>query len=214
MFRRIRDIIVAQEGGSGASLLDVGCGPGTFLSIAREAGFPVTGVDLNPILADKARSRTNAEVVVGDFMSAELENRRFGVITMLDLIEHVQDPVAALERCRDLLEPGGRLALYTPNHSGLIVRVAHGCYALTRKNFSSPVIEIFDCPHVVFFDKRSLGAAVARAGLEVVHTVLLKYDPYRSKQARGVTALALQAVEAVSPLICGSFRILMIARRP
>jgi 2-polyprenyl-3-methyl-5-hydroxy-6-metoxy-1,4-benzoquinol methylase len=213
-FRKILGIIAAQAGDVGRKLLDVGCGPGTFLSVAQEAGFSVTGVELNPTLAAKARSRTNAEVVAGEFMSAELNGRQFGVITILDLIEHLPDPVAALDRCRALLEPGGCVALYTPNHGGLIVRVARACYRVSPKRFGRPVAEIFDCSHVVFFDKRSLKAAVTRAGLEVVHTALLKYDPSRSNQARGIEVLALKAIEAVSVPMRGQFRMLMIARKP
>lgn len=214
VFTHIRDLIEAESNGSARTLLDVGCGPGSFLHLARRVDLEVTGLELNPILAKRARARTGAEVIQGDFLSAELRGRQFDVVTMLDLIEHLQDPIVALKQCRCLLKPGGRLILYTPNHSGLIVRIAQAGYRLSGTRWSGPVAEIFDCTHVTFFDARTLGLAVEKAGFETVRTILSRYDPSRTQQAKGIQASALKVIEAVSPLVRGQFRILMIARNP
>jgi 2-polyprenyl-3-methyl-5-hydroxy-6-metoxy-1,4-benzoquinol methylase len=214
VFTHIRDLMTAELKGSGRALLDVGCGPGNFLHLAQEAGFQVTGLELNPILANRARSRTGAEVIQGDFLSTELQGRRFDVVTMLDLIEHLQDPVGALKQCRCLLKPGGSLILYTPNHSSLIVLIAQAGYRLSGARWSGPVAEIFDCTHVTFFDVRTLGLAVTKAGFGIAKTIMSRYDPSRTKQAKGFQASVLKAVEAVSPLVRGQFRILMIVRNP
>jgi 2-polyprenyl-3-methyl-5-hydroxy-6-metoxy-1,4-benzoquinol methylase len=211
--RRALDPIVAavrRGAPSGARLLDVGSGAGAFLQRAVEAGFRATGLELNPALAERAR-RTGAEIIVGDIESGGVSGRRFDVITLLDLIEHLLDPVAALRRCHELLAPGGRIVLYTPNHASLIVRVADLAYRLTGGRVGGPVAEIFDCLHTVFFDPGSLRRAVDAAGLRAVETTLLPYDPERSRMARGVAALALRSLEAVSPLAGGRFRLLLVA---
>jgi 2-polyprenyl-3-methyl-5-hydroxy-6-metoxy-1,4-benzoquinol methylase len=212
--KKIRDVIVDTLGSPAASLLDVGCGPGVFLSLAQEAGFSVTGLELNSVLAQRARQRTGAEVIVGDFMSVRLDDEQFDVITLLDLIEHLPNPVSALRRCHELLKPGGCLVVYTPNHRSLIVRVADLLYRLTLGKAAGPVAEIFDCSHVVFFDVQTLGLALGVAGFQVTDTVLLKYDPSRSNQATGLSALALRGIEAVSPVVKGQFRILMCGKKP
>jgi 2-polyprenyl-3-methyl-5-hydroxy-6-metoxy-1,4-benzoquinol methylase len=195
------------------SLLDVGCGPGLFMELAQQAGFRVTGLEYNPTLAARARERTRAEVVEGDFLSSDLGDRRFDVVTLLDVIEHLADPIAALKRCRELLNPGGALVLYTPNHASLIVQLAVMLDRVTRGRCSGPVREIFDCTHVVYFDQQSLMQALAKAGMHARRTVLLKYDPSRSQQATGISAWALKAIESVSPLVDGQFRILLFATR-
>lgn len=207
---KIRDCVA--ETVTTGSLLDVGCGPGLFVELAQESGFRVTGLEYNPSLAARARERTGAEIVEGDFLSSDLGGRHFDVVTLLDLIEHLADPLAALRRCRELLNPGGHLVLYTPNHASLIVRLAVMLDRVTRGRYSEPVGEIFDCTHVVFFDQRSLKQALAKTGLHARRTVLVKYDPSRSRQATGVSAQALKAIESVSPLVRGQFRILLFAQ--
>lgn len=206
---KIRDCVAATVGTG--SLLDIGCGPGLFMELAQQAGLLVTGLEYNPLLAARARERTGAEVFEGDFLSTDLGDRRFDVVTLLDLIEHLADPLAAVRRCRELLNPGGHIVLYTPNHASLIARLAVTLERVTRGHYSGPVAEIFDCTHVVYFDRRSLMQAVEKSGLSVKRTVLLKYDPSRSQQATGASALALKAIESLSPVVRGQFRILLFA---
>jgi SAM-dependent methyltransferase len=196
------------------TLLDIGCGAGAFLKLAKAAGFRVTGLELNPILAQRTREHVGVEVLEGDFPEADLGGRRFSVITMLDLIEHLTDPVGALRRCYELLEPGGQIVIYTPNHSSLIVRTADALYRTTAGRLKGPVREIFDCLHVVFFDVHTLERAFRATGFEDIRTTLVKYDPERSQQAKGISALALRALEAVTPIAGEAFRIIAVARRP
>ncbi len=209
ILRAVTDTLRPQH----LSLLDIGCGPGVFLSLAKAAGFDVVGLELNPALAERARQRTGAEIIIGDFMTADFQQRRFDAITLLDLIEHLEDPVSALKRCHELLKPGGHLIVYTPNHKSLIVRIADLIHRLSGGRLSGPVHEIFDGVHVVFFDVDSLAQAFRRADLRVAATTMLRYDPSRSGQAKGLSALGLRGIEMISPLVRGQFRILMFGRK-
>jgi SAM-dependent methyltransferase len=212
--RRIRDAIASNAGGGrGRSLLEVGCGPGRFLALAQESGFEVSGVDLSDGLADEARRRTGgAEIVCGDFATVPF-GRQFDVIAMLDLIEHLPDPLASVRRAYELLTPGGRLAVYTPNHGGITARVANLAYRWSGGAIAGPVNEIFDCLHVVFFDVPSLRHALEQGGFRVTKTLLYPYDPERNDQATGASAWGVRALEALGPLAGGQFRILMLAQK-
>jgi 2-polyprenyl-3-methyl-5-hydroxy-6-metoxy-1,4-benzoquinol methylase len=77
---------------AGCSLLDVGCGADSFLGLAKAAGYRVTGLEVNPLLAERART-TGAEVLVADITSMALDARRFDVVTAFDIVEHLLDPV-------------------------------------------------------------------------------------------------------------------------
>jgi len=211
--QKIVDALTTNLPGRGLSLLDIGCGPGLFLGLAQQAGFDVTGVELNQALAEQARRRTGAEVLVGELEALNFEDRRFDVITLLDLIEHVADPIGILKRCHDLLKPGGHVVLYTPNHKSLIVRIAEMLFRSSRGRIAAPVREIFDGVHVVFFDVKSLKHALGKAGFDIAGTNLFRYDPARSGQAKGVAALMLKSIEMVSPIVRGQFRILMFGRK-
>lgn len=212
--RRILDGIVSVVGKPDSrSLLEVGCGPGRFLRMAQEAGFEVSGVELNGGNAAEACQRTGgAPIFCEDFMSMR-PGRQYDVIAMLDLIEHLPDPLAALRRSYELLKPGGYIAIYTPNHSGITTRVADLLYRISGHAVKGPVAEIFDCLHLVFFDVNSLRAALQHSGFRVVHTVLSPYDPERNDQASGISALGVRALEACGSILFGQFRMLMFGRK-
>ena len=130
------------------------------------AGFIATGVELNPALAQSANVRYDAEVLAGDAQALpELlagREETFDVVTLLDLIEHVRDPVTLLREAANFLAPGGVMLVYTPNHQGLIVRTAVAIRALSLGWLEGPLRGIYDCDHIVFFTPDSLCAAVCR----------------------------------------------------
>jgi SAM-dependent methyltransferase len=211
---KIRNSILGTLGsGAGRTLLDVGCGPGLFLGLAQQAGFEVAGVELNPQLALRAGEHTNgAEIIISDFMKVPAD-RRFDVISMLDLIEHLPDPLAALRHARQMLKPDGHIVLYTPNHRGIICRVADAAYRASGGRFQRPVVEIFDCLHVVFFDISTLKLALRKTGFQVIKTATWAYDPVRSALATGLWSLGVRSLEAIGGGILGKFRILMFGKK-
>src|SRR5207248_700328 len=81
----------------------------------------------------------------------------FDVITMLDIIEHLPDPLRVLQAAHRALKPGGELVVYTPNHRAAVVGLAKTLHAM---GIRSPVREIFGRNHICFFDDRSLAIAL------------------------------------------------------
>jgi 2-polyprenyl-3-methyl-5-hydroxy-6-metoxy-1,4-benzoquinol methylase len=95
-----------------ANILDVGCGDGLLFSSL--AGFgKVFGVesDETTLAADSPwRERIYCQPFDGNFQPS----RRFDLILMLDVLEHLPDPAAALEHARSLLRPEGRILITVP----------------------------------------------------------------------------------------------------
>lgn len=102
----------------GGRLLDVGCGNGGFLLLARQAGWQVEGLDFDAGAVQTARSR-GLEVHHGGIEVLDGRSACYDVITLCHVIEHVHDPVATLRRLHALLIPGGVLWLDTPNLASL-----------------------------------------------------------------------------------------------
>ncbi|MFN0057914.1 MAG: class I SAM-dependent methyltransferase [Planctomycetota bacterium] len=96
-------------------LLDVGCGAGQFLALAREAGWAVRGVEVSRQAADYARAQHGLEVIEAPLAAAALPKSSCDVITSWKVFDHVDDPIAFLAACRAALRPGGVLALSVAN---------------------------------------------------------------------------------------------------
>jgi 2-polyprenyl-3-methyl-5-hydroxy-6-metoxy-1,4-benzoquinol methylase len=137
-------------------LCDVGCGDGQFLELARNAGWQVCGVDLNPAAVKRARAR-GIEVLQASFETIEeMPWRSFSLVTCWDVLEHTAQPRAFAERLARLLAPRGWLALTTLNRRSLACRVFG-----TR--WSMVVPDHFTC-----WDRGSLRSLLTSLGLVVV----------------------------------------------
>jgi SAM-dependent methyltransferase len=104
------------SGGAGPSrVLEIGCGTGNTLRVLREnfPGAMLIGMDAFHAGLLHARSRTDARLVEGRIERMPFR-RRFDLIGMFDVLEHIEDDRAALGAVRESLEPGGRLVLTVP----------------------------------------------------------------------------------------------------
>jgi hypothetical protein len=118
---RLLDLI-APHAPSGR-LLDVGCGHGLLLDEARRRGYATVGLELSRSAAAHARENLGVdvrEVPLEDFASHE----RFDVVVLADVLEHLDDPVAGIDRCVELLEPDGVVCIVTPDPSSVTTRLA------------------------------------------------------------------------------------------
>jgi len=107
-------------------LLDVGCGHGLLLDEARRRGYDVRGLELAADAAAYARDVLGLEVdeeTLDEFVESA-GGEQFNAIVLADVIEHLDDPSAALDRCVELLAPEGVLCVVTPDPSSLTARVA------------------------------------------------------------------------------------------
>jgi 2-polyprenyl-3-methyl-5-hydroxy-6-metoxy-1,4-benzoquinol methylase len=104
-------------------LLDVGCGHGLLLDEARSRGYETVGLELSRSAARHAREALGLDVreqPVESFIDLD----GFDVVVLADVIEHLDDPVAAVDRCAGLLRPGGVLCVVTPDPSSVTARIA------------------------------------------------------------------------------------------
>lgn len=102
---------------AGAEVLEIGCGLGDFLVLARQAGASILGVELPGPYADFARDRQAVPVVDGRVETLAFDHT-FDVVVMLHVLEHVEEPAALMRGLHRLLRPQGRLLIEVPNFMG------------------------------------------------------------------------------------------------
>lgn len=144
---RYADLLEGFEGGA-RRLLDVGCGVGHLVQVASERGWEAHGIELSPAAVEVCR-RFGLSCRVADFLTEELDPP-YDLITMIEVIEHVQSPGAFFRRADQLLRPGGVLYVTTPNFS-----------ALTRRLNGSEWTPISN-EHLTYFTPRSIQTVAGR----------------------------------------------------
>jgi 2-polyprenyl-3-methyl-5-hydroxy-6-metoxy-1,4-benzoquinol methylase len=105
-------------------LLQVGCGYGLLLDEARRRGYAVEGVEPSIEAAGYAREQLGLPVRPLALEEADLRGERYDAILLVDVLEHLGDPRAALDRLPELLVPAGVLVIVTPDPSSLTARLA------------------------------------------------------------------------------------------
>lgn len=162
--------------GKAMRVLDVGCGNGAWLEMARDAGWQVGGVEPDPVSREQARTRGfDVRGAIDDWLT---EPGSFDYVTMSHVIEHVHDPLALLRDSLALLRTGGGLFVDTPNVDAL----GHSIYGRHWRGLEPP-------RHLVLFNRDSLSKAVSDAGFRNIRYPFRLYPMHGiSEQSRRIAA--------------------------
>lgn len=150
------------------SLLDAGCGEGLFLGLARQEGLEATGLEASPRGAELARERSGCPVRVSAVEDFSASGESWDLITLWDVIEHLPEPRPSLESLASALNPGGILALRTPNEASAFRALARGVARLSLGLGKGLLKYVYYHPHYVTFTPAGLEKLCARAGLRLV----------------------------------------------
>lgn len=144
------------------SLLDIGCASGKFGEAVRnKTGCRVVGVERNCYEAQKAKARLDL-VIEGDILCADIKEK-FDCITCLDVLEHLSDPDAFLQKIKSLLNSDGSLVLSIPNigHWSIIEDLIAGRWDYLPAG-------ILTVSHLRFFTKRTIQTLLEDSGFNIV----------------------------------------------
>ena len=148
-------------------LLDIGCGTGLFLAVARRRGWEPFGIDDCEEATRHAREHFGLDVFVGEFADFPADERRFDAITMWDIIEHSRTPVDLLRAARRCLAPGGCVGISTPNQRSVLDLAAGAIYRLSGGRVTAALEKFYVEQHFLYFTPATLTRALSRAGLEL-----------------------------------------------
>ena len=143
---------------SATRVLDVGCSRGNFLAAGVRLGYRMEGVEPAPDIAAAARA-AGLDVHTGLLQDVAFPDASFDAVTLFEVIEHLQEPIALLRECRRVLKPRGILLVSTGN-------TASWTAAAMRERWDYLQIAK-DAGHISFFNPRSIAVIAGRSGFAV-----------------------------------------------
>jgi 2-polyprenyl-3-methyl-5-hydroxy-6-metoxy-1,4-benzoquinol methylase len=154
---------------SPGTLLDVGCGMGHFMAVAEARGWKAVGLEVSAsgvqlLERIKAERGLRFEVRNGDISGADFPAESFKAVSLVEVLEHLSDPMACLKKIHALLEPGGILYLTTPNFDSLSRLALAGRWRAVRAE------------HLCLFNARTLRVCLSSAGFTSVRFVTKNID--------------------------------------
>jgi SAM-dependent methyltransferase len=118
------------------AVLDIGSGMGTFLVAAKPYYQTAVGLDVSEQMASFVERQLGVKVFLEQFENFQFE-KKFSLIHMSHVIEHIPDPKRWLDKAKEMLEPGGILVINVPNKFSISFRMQHLFYKLKlKKQFS------------------------------------------------------------------------------
>lgn len=148
-------------------VLDIGCGTGLFLSVARRRGWEPFGIDESVEATEHARSHFGLDPWVGEFASFADHGERFDLVTGWDVIEHSRDPVDLLRTAQKCLAPGGRVSLSTPNQRSVLDLIAGLLYRVSGGRMTTALEKFYIDQHFLYFSPTTLRQCLGHADLEI-----------------------------------------------
>ncbi len=162
------------------SLMDIGCGPGTFMLIAQRLGLTVEGIEPTRAAAETARSldlRVHCGYV--EEYVANGGDRTFDIVTCFEVLEHVPDPVGTLTCTHDLVDANGHLILSVPN--------VDDPYMLEQ-----PFPQSIPPIHINFFSRKSMAAVLHKSGFVIERVFTLPIPTGTVSRVYGKTGLLIR----------------------
>ncbi len=148
------------------SLMDFGCGTGDFLQIAQQNGWTVVGIEPNEQARKIANHKTNNSVLETTERIAQ-QTKRFDVITLWHVLEHLPDLEPQISLFKSLLKPNGTLIIAVPNFKSYDASYYQEFWAA------------FDVPrHLWHFSKTAISKLVQKQDMKVVKTFPMKFDAF------------------------------------
>jgi SAM-dependent methyltransferase len=149
-WRRMRVIKQTTRGSKPSTLVDIGCGDGSFLLEARRAGWRVLGTEVNDRIPSPG-------LEIWGSLDDLKARAPFGCVSLWHSLEHLRDPTRALADLAQMLAPGGTFVVAVPDSRGWQARL-----------FDRHWLHLDVPRHLYHFSLPSLRAALDQAGLEVI----------------------------------------------
>lgn len=159
--------------------IDVGCGGGILTEALVKAGANTTGIDMGEVALNVAKLHALESELTIDYQHitaeemAQQSTEHFDIVTCMEMLEHVPDPVSVIQACADLVKPGGDLFFSTLNRhpKAYLLAVLGAEYVMNMLPKGTHDYQRFIKPS-------EMAKWCRLAGLNVSHVKGLTYNPF------------------------------------
>jgi len=139
-------------------IIDLGCSTGTFLSVAKERGWNVYGIELSTWAVSEAKRLHQLDIKQGSIIAAlkNFSDNYFDVVVLFDVIEHLEAPGPFIHMAVQKLRPGGMLVITTPNIESVMAR-------FTKERWYAIVPS-----HLIYFSPKTVKQLLHRYSLQAI----------------------------------------------
>jgi len=152
-YRNLRSLILEKI--SSRKILDVGCNAGQFLDEMN--GFERYGIDRSPSHGKIAKEKYGENIFIGTFEDYSSPDFLFDCITLQDVLDHMVDPLGALEKCHKLLKP-----------DGILVVKVHDMSSLFAKIMGKRFYAFIPPTHLFYFSRTALATTLRKASFDII----------------------------------------------
>lgn len=179
------------------NLLDIGAYSGFLLEVAQNEGFNVFGIELSEYASQLAKNKFGANKIhTGTIQTANFEKEYFDLITICDVLEHINDPIAMLKLSSGLLKKDGYIMIVTPNDNSLVTHIVRR--ARQKYQFE----------HLYYFNTKTIERICELTGFKIIYkksvwkTATIDYICVYLKQYKMFPLYYIFCVFQFVPFIC------------
>lgn len=164
------------------TVLDIGCGGGILTESMARHGAQVYGIDISKELIDTASHHARQSSLEINYEVNTVENfaqrsaKKFDVITCMELLEHVPDPVSIVTTCHNLCKPGGHVFFSTLNRNPKSF-----LYAILATEYVMKLLPVHTHEYEKFIRPSELASWCRQAGLRIDQFMGIAYIPFIKK---------------------------------
>ncbi len=166
MLSKKMSIVDTHTKSDAKKVLDIGCGTGDFLAMAKKYKWEIAGIEPDAQARKIATEKTGIEIHTNDWLS-EIADDSFDAVTMWHVLEHVPDLSAQIQTLKRIIKPNGSIFIAVPNfksHDATHYKELWAAYDVPR--------------HLWHFSQKSIKSLFGKENMKVVKILPMKFDAY------------------------------------
>lgn len=166
MLSKKMSIVDTHTKSDAKKVLDIGCGTGDFLAMAKKYKWEIAGIEPDAQARKIATEKTGIEIHTNDWLS-EIADDSFDAVTMWHVLEHVPNLDEQIQTLKRIIKPNGSIFIAVPNfksHDATHYKELWAAYDVPR--------------HLWHFSQKSIKSLFGKENMEVVKILPMKFDAY------------------------------------